>query len=123
MLKGLDDGPIYLKRNLLLGGRAEDIFKRSSLVALDMIREIVAKNITPKPQKGEIVVFKRRKPEESEISEFNNLVHLYDFIRMLDAPGYPKAFLKYKNFIVEFSYPEFKRSKIICKVEIKKYEQ
>ena len=34
--------------------------------------------------------------------EFKKLENIYDFIRMLDAPDYPKAFLKLNNFKISF---------------------
>lgn len=122
MTDKFDTGPIYLKKSLSLEGRAEEIYKRGTSLEADMIFKIIKDNPRPKPQKGKVVIFKRRKPEESEILEIKNIEKLYDFIRMLDAEGYPKAFLKYKGFIFEFSNPKFSNNKILSEVKIEKDE-
>ncbi len=88
----IDAGPIYLKRELSLEGTAENILTRAATEIADMIIEIVRTNPTPKEQTGEITVFARRKPIESAIPETIELPQLHDFIRMLDADGYPPAF-------------------------------
>jgi methionyl-tRNA formyltransferase len=103
MVQSFDAGPVYMKANLSLEGSAEEIYIRASRVSAEMIREIVEKEPIPKPQIGEPIFFKRRKPEESQISEEKTLVALYDFIRMLDAQGYPQAFLESAGFRFEFS--------------------
>ena len=121
MTEDFDAGPVYLKRTLLLKGTAGEIYKRASNLSADIILKIVQFQIKPKAQKGRPVFFKRRKPAESEIPECKNIQKLFDFIRMLDADGYPRAFIKYKGFIFEFSYPTMSDNKILSKVKIKKY--
>lgn len=99
----IDAGDIYLKRPLSLDGSAQDIFTRSLPVIKEMIETIIDENITPKPQTGEPVIFKRRKPHESNISELDNVEKVFDYIRMLDAEGYPPAFLETKHLRFEFT--------------------
>lgn len=120
MTKKFDAGPVYMKKSLSLQGRAEEIYTKANNLAAEMILKIIRNKTIPKHQKGKVVVFKRRKPEQSEIPECKNLQKLYDFIRMLDAEGYPKAFIRYKGFIFEFSFPKKHQNKITSKVEIKK---
>ena len=120
MTEDFDAGPVYFKKPLSLKGRAEEIYVRASNLAANMIFKIIKNQIIPKPQRGKPVIFKRKKPEESEIPKSKNLREIYDFIRMLDAEGYPKAFLKYKGFIFEFSYPVLSNGKILANVQIKK---
>jgi len=120
MTKDFDAGPIYLKRPLSLKGRAEEIYFRASNLAAEMILKIIKNRIVPKPQEGRAVIFKRRKPEESEIPECKNIKELYNYIRMLDAEGYPRTFIKYKGFIFKFSRPTLSRDVISCEVKIKK---
>lgn len=98
----IDAGPIYLKRSLSLDGSAQEIFARAAHVIEEMIVEIVEIRPRPSEQLGEIVVFKRRSPSESEISSLRSVVQLYDFIRMLDADGYPHAFIDCGEFRIEF---------------------
>lgn len=101
--EGIDTGPVYLKKKLDLAGSARDIFDRASKVIYEMILEILERKITPQPQQGEVVVFKRRKPEDSNIDELNSAKQVYDYIRMLDADGYPNAFMETANLRFEFT--------------------
>lgn len=105
--KGLDTGEIYLKKDLSLLGKASEIFLRAGEVIGEMIDEIINTQIFPKPQIGTAVVFSRRTPEQSLISdEINNIEKLYDFIRMLDAENYPNAFLENATFKLKFTEAE-----------------
>lgn len=107
MLPELDAGPIYMKRELSLEGSAENIYLRANILASEMIGEITGQNIIPLEQTGEPVIFERRKPEESRIPQnIDNMEKLYDFIRMLDAPSYPKAFMETDKFRIEFEKAE-----------------
>jgi methionyl-tRNA formyltransferase len=119
--KGIDTGDIYLKKPLDLSGTAQDIFIRSIPVVFTMIKEILDNSILPSRQKGDPTVFKRRKPHESDISDLFNLSDLYDYIRMLDAPGYPKAFLETNHFRLEFMDAHYQdKLEIIANVRIVK---
>ena len=99
----MDAGPIYLKRPLSLEGSAREIFERAMSLASGMIAEIVERDPEPRPQTGDVVLFKRRRPEESEIPERLSGKALYDFIRMLDADGYARAFVRTESGRREFS--------------------
>ena len=103
MNRDIDAGPVYMKRELELSGSASTIFKRSAPICFEMITQIIAKEITPTEQVGEPKLFSRRLPEESEIPQNPSIEKLYDIIRMLDAPGYPSAFLIHNGLKVEFS--------------------
>ena len=98
----LDAGPIYMKRSLTLDGTAQQIFVRAAGIIEEMIVEIVKKTPEPTEQIGEAVVFGRRNPSESEMISLKSVTELYDFIRMLDAEGYPHAFINAGEFKVEF---------------------
>lgn len=118
--KGLDTGPIYCKRPLSLYGTAEEIYMRAADIIEDMIKWIIANQPEPVPQQGEGCYFPRRKAEESNIAELESLENLYDYIRMLDAEGYPRAFLETKHFRIEFERaslkPDFIKADVtICK--------
>lgn len=102
MTRDFDAGPVYLKEDLCLEGNAEEIYIRATYLSARMIERIIREQPGPAPQTGEVTVFKRRKPEESEIPEAGSLRTLYDFVRMLDAEGYPKAFINHKGFRYEF---------------------
>ncbi|KPL07235.1 methionyl-tRNA formyltransferase [bacterium SM23_57] len=118
MTNEFDAGPVYLKEDLSLEGSAEEIYIRASYTAADMIRKIVEEQPTPIPQEGEVVVFKRRKPSESEIPALGSLNELHDFVRMLDADGYPKAFITKNGFKFEFHRSTLRNGKIEAGVTI-----
>jgi methionyl-tRNA formyltransferase len=98
----VDAGPIYLRRNLSLAGSAQEIYLRASEKIYEMILEIIRSEPNPEDQFGSAVLFERRESQDSELRDLNSLEELYDFIRMLDAEGYPRAFLNFKNFRIEF---------------------
>lgn len=102
MVGEMDAGPVYMKRNLSLKGRAENIYQRAGEICAAMMCQIVQRPIKPIPQKGIIVKFKRRKPSESRLPKLGTLSRWNDWIRMLDADTYPRAFLKYGSFRIEF---------------------
>jgi len=114
----IDAGPIYLKRNFYLYGSAEEIYLRSSQLIYDMIVDIVKNKQKPYPQTGEVTIFKRRKPSDSDIKFLSTLEQVYDYIRMLDADGYPLAYLETDKFRFEFSRASQKCDYIIADVKI-----
>lgn len=118
----LDAGPVYLKKSLSLLGNAEEIFIRASKVIEEMILEIIYCNPTPTKQEGLVVEFKRRKPEESKINGIKDLEKIFDFIRMLDGDGYPKAFIETEYLRLEFERASLKKDYIHADVKIKRKE-
>ena len=101
---GIDAGPIYLKIPLDLAGSAEQIYRRASnLIYGKIIPHILKNRPCPVPQKGPVTCFRRRKPGESRVPGKAGIQKLYDHIRMLDAPGYPPAFLEKGKLRFEFS--------------------
>jgi methionyl-tRNA formyltransferase len=102
--EGLDTGDVYLRTDLSLEGKADEIFVRAGEVIKNMIDEIINNEITPVKQSGTPTYFVRRKPEESKIdNQINDVKSMYNFIRMLDAKNYPKAFLENDIFKFEFT--------------------
>ncbi len=102
--RGLDTGPVYLKRDLSLEGAAGEIFARADRIIEDMIVEIVEQQPLPQPQSGEPTLFKRRTPAMSNLKDAKTLDEVYDLIRMMDAEGYPQAFLEVGPLRFEFSH-------------------
>ncbi|MDE6916632.1 MAG: methionyl-tRNA formyltransferase, partial [Lachnospiraceae bacterium] len=106
MTEKLDGGPVYMKRALSLEGSAQEIFVRcSDLIFQEMIPVFLEggkEKITPVPQEGEPVVFKRRKPEDGRITSDMKTEQIYDYIRMMDAEGYPRAFVEFGGYRMEF---------------------
>lgn len=120
----LDAGPIYLKRELSLLGSASEIFLRASEVVEHMILEIIKSEPRPYAQEGQPTFFKRRKPSESNLSssKVNDVDDIFDFIRMLDAEGYPKAYIDLHNFRLEFSRVHKEPNKIVGTFELTNLE-
>ena len=52
--------------------------------------------------------------------EFKKLENVYNFIRMLDAENYPKAFIKLNNFKISFMKAKKSSNKIIGEYIIEK---
>lgn len=123
MSQAFDAGPVYMKRDLSLEGGAEEIFIRATELTAEMIREMIEKEPAPRPQEGEPTNFKRRKPAESEIPARDSLRDLHDFIRMLDAEGYPRAFLVHQGYRYELSRAALYEGRIVADVVIKPVEE
>jgi len=118
----LDAGPIYMKRPLSLEGSASEIFVRAADVVQEMIEEIVRIEPLPEHQEGEPTVFRRRTPEQSNLREANllTLKDFFDFIRMLDAPTYPLAFIEHEGFLLEFTHAQLLSDSIEARVRIRR---
>lgn len=114
----IDAGPIYLKAPLSLYGTAEEIYMRASRTIEEMICLMIKENPAPNNQEGQPTVFRRRKPEESNIEGLNDLQSVFDNIRMVDAEGYPKAFLDAKYLHFEFERASWKEGRIKADVTI-----
>ncbi len=110
---GIDTGDVYLKKDLDLSGTATEIFKRAGDLMKEMIVEIIEQNPLPKKQEGEVVLFKRRKPEDGNMADLQSSELVFDYIRMLDAKGYPHAFLETEHFKIEFTNANFESKDII----------
>lgn len=102
MTATLDEGPVYIKQDLPLTGTAEEIYVRASRLSCDMILDLIGKEAEPIPQEGEIVPFQRRIPEDSLLPGDLDLDAVHDFIRMLDAEGYPNAFVDVGSYRITF---------------------
>ncbi len=122
MSRELDSGPVYLKRPLALHGSAQSIFERAATVILDMIEHIVRTEPQAVPQQGEPVIFRRRTPDQSRLPQSGRLADVYNHIRMLDADGYPTAFLEDGEFRYAFSDAEQEGDRVTARVEISRKE-
>ena len=116
----IDAGPIYAKRPMALNGRAEDIYLRAGEICWEIIQWMIKDNPSPVAQKGKVTHFHRRKPEQSQLPVEGGLSTIYDFIRMLDAPTYPPAFLDHGEFRMEFSCAELGDDTIEARVLIRR---
>lgn len=99
----LDGGPIYMKKPLSLEGSAQEIFIRcSDVIFNEMIPRFLEESLEPVEQTGEPVIFKRRKEADGEITPDMEPEKIYDYIRMLDAEGYPRAFMDFGEYRLSF---------------------
>lgn len=118
MSSEFDAGPVYLKVPLSLDGGAEEVYLRAGQLSTKMIHRIIRREPKPVPQRGKPLIFQRRGAEQSEVGHPSSLEEFYDFIRMLDAEGYPRAFLHYSGFRLEFSRPALYDRRIVADVKI-----
>lgn len=119
MVEQMDAGPVYKKISLNLDGSAEEIYLRAGKLSVEIIQWMIAHNPQPTSQEGEVVLFKRRKSEQSNLPNIGNLQNAYDFIRMLDADGYPTAFIEHGDYVVNFRKAKLDGDRIVAEVEIK----
>lgn len=119
-VKELDAGPIYFKRPLSLHGTAQEIYMRASVIIEDMIISLIENSPVPQEQSGEPVVFKRRNKDEGNIDKLETLEKIHDFIRMLDADGYPSAFFETENLRFEFSRSSLREGFVLADVVIRR---
>lgn len=114
----IDAGAIYMKRPLSLLGSAEEIYLRASDIIVEMIKDIIKNEPTPREQQGEATYYKRRTPEQSLIPHTGDLNEMYDYIRMLDVDGYPHAFFHRDKMRYEFTRASLRDGYIQADVRI-----
>ena len=67
------------------------------------------------------MVFQRRTPKQSVMTKkLKSLDEAFDFLRMLDADGYPRAFFERDGFRYEFSRPALRTNAVEADVRITK---
>lgn len=83
------------------------------------------KSPVPKLQRGKILKFKRRKPDESNLASLatKNTRKFYKFIRMLDAPGYAKTYADVSGFRIEFTNARLSENGVAGNFTIKRKDQ
>lgn len=132
MVEEIDAGPIYLVEGpLSLLGTMEEIGVRSAPIIMDMIKHIAVNEPEPKPQQErKDAPWPRRNPTGSALSIIDHhwpirtLSDLYDVIRMLDAEGYPRAYMGYGlKFKIEFSRATLRADCIEANVRITEERQ
>ncbi|MFT5229606.1 MAG: methionyl-tRNA formyltransferase [Urechidicola sp.] len=118
MEESLDTGPIFWQLEVDLSGNAESIYERMTDACWMGISSILSECPTARPQVGSVVNFKRRTAEESELPKDLPIDKVYDYIRMLDAPGYPNAFLLANNIKITFNNSRLDNGKVIAQAII-----
>lgn len=122
--RDVDAGPVYMKLPASLSGSAQEIYDRvSALVFGRMIPEMLRRRHAPRPQKGRPVFFSRRKPADSRLPAFSAAREAYDFIRMLDAEGYPPAFADFGSLRAEFRKARLEKGALKAEVVFRPLEK
>ena len=116
--KGIDTGPVYMKKDLCIEGSAEEVLRRASSVVFSLIKDIIVSRPVPVPQAGEVVCFQRRTSAQSELPMSASIEEILSFIRMLDGEGYPLAFINYGNIKITFSRAAIKDGDILADARI-----
>jgi hypothetical protein len=114
----LDAGPVYIKMPMSLLGAAEEILLRAARLTEVMIARVVQERPVPQPQSGAVTTFRRRTQQHSDVASLDSLEKLFGHIRMLDATGYPPAFLECGPFRFEFSRARLKPDSVIADVKL-----
>lgn len=117
---GVDTGPVYFKEHVDISkGSADEIFtKVSNIVFEKMIPRFLTENeLTPVEQSGEVVTFKRRTPEQSEIPEGLSPRQIYDYIRMLDGEDYPTAFRRFNSGKIYFTDAHYSNNTVTARAQ------
>lgn len=114
----IDAGPVYLKRDLSTLGTAEEVFLRAALLMEEMIVAIVGGSVQPTEQSGEVVHFTRRTPEQGDLRQATTLSDVHNLIRMLDASGYPQAFIEAGGLRFEFTRASLCHDHVLADVRV-----
>jgi methionyl-tRNA formyltransferase len=98
MDQGIDSGPIVAQQPFSLDGQMKEVLDRLFEIGLKLTLKLLCDGLSPIKQNEEFAtIFRRRKPEDSEITieELLNYPasYLYNKIRMLQSP-YPNAFVR-----------------------------
>lgn len=117
-VEALDAGPVYLKAPLNLNGSAEEIYLRADRIIESMIVSLIEERPAAFPQVGEPILFKRRRPEQGDWSDAPDLDSVFDRIRMLDADGYPPAFVDVGPFRLRFTRASRRTDAVLADVRI-----
>lgn len=106
MTEAVDAGPVYVEQYVPLHGPAEAIYRRAMRAAAAQIGGMVEGRVDPPaPQEGFPRSYSRLQPKDSELPDAPGMLELedvYDRVRMVDAEGYPPAYLDYGGFRFSF---------------------
>lgn len=123
MAAEVDAGPVYAKVPLELTGSAEEIYRRAGECSADIIEQMVADPPTPVEQHGDVTTFSRRTPDQSVLPTTGTVAEIDRFVRMLDADGYPRAFVEHGDLRLVLSDARLVDGRLTAHVEIHPSEQ
>lgn len=114
----LDGGPIYDYLEVSLDGTISEIFTRIADCVEKLIILICRNNPHPIEQNGEVVTFKRLSSADNELLNSHSISELYDRIRMVDGDDYPKAYINFGIYKIEFTEATILGNELRTKVRI-----
>lgn len=114
----LDGGPVYDSIEVSLEGTIFDIFSRIADCVEKLIVSICKNNPSPIEQHGDVVTFKRLSISDNELLSTHSINDLYDRIRMVDGLDYPKAYINYGDYKIEFSEATVEGDDLFAKARI-----
>jgi len=104
---GIDDGDIYMQRNLILNGLElnQELRAKQAQIIIDMCLEFLKDyNIysTPKKQIGEETFYSKRTFKDSELDTHKSIDEQFNLLRIVDNKSYPAFFIKNnKKYIIK----------------------
>jgi len=126
-IQEIDAGPIYLKEDIDLSlGNIEELLRNISGIIFEKMIPKIIKGINPIPQMGNVTNFKRRVPENSNLLTFlleNPNVNdrgLYDFIRIVDGEGYPRAYIPLNERRIEYTDAKLDEGRFSARTQLVK---
>ena len=123
----LDGGPIFQKFPIdLSAGSIYEIVQMNTVTCSKMASEMLKMTIVPFPQiiSDSNTPFKRLSQKDSQIPlELPELVDLHDRIRMVDGLDYPKSYLEYGNFRIEFQDSILNHDNLSAQVTIRRKDE
>jgi len=116
----LDAGSVLDRQPLCIEGPADEVYARAGLLACQRIRAYLDSDCSwsAVPQKGVPVEFLRRVPAQSELPREGTMQSLLRYIRMLDAEGYPHAFVDHGMFRLNLRRATERGERILVDCEI-----
>lgn len=124
----IDGGPIILAHEVSLLGGAEEVYLRVDRGAVDIIGLILgAPRLLDEaePQDADKYdgwpcdePFVRRTPAQSRLPAGLHLSGVHNHVRMLDAEGYPRAFVEVDGYRIEFARSALRHGAVECDARI-----
>lgn len=108
--KGIDSGPVYLKKNLTLDGSElyAELREKQAQLTREMVMEFVGRyrkgTLMLVPQKGESTVYARRTPADSELDVNKTIGEQFDLLRTVNNEEFPAFFyMKGKKYYIRIT--------------------
>lgn len=123
MLTGIGCRPHLCEGAIETSRKCRRFFFRTLGVIESMIIKILSERPESFNQEGEITIFNRPTPGQSDWSDASKLDEVQYRIRMLDAEGYPPEFVRVGPYKLEFSHASRNVDFVVSDVSIRKVEE